>query len=40
MPVISLSLEKEFIEKLDKLAEKLDRNRSDTVKQLIKEVKI
>lgn len=37
MPVISISLDNESDDKLDKIAKKLDRNKSDAVRQLIKE---
>jgi len=37
MERISVTLEKEDLEDLDEIAEELDRNRSDTIRQLIKE---
>lgn len=40
MPVISISLDTDSDDKLDKIAKKLDRNKSDAVRQLIKEFKI
>lgn len=40
MPVISISLDIESDDKLGKIAKKLDRNKSDAVRQLIKEFKI
>lgn len=40
LPVISISLDKESDDKLDKIAEKLDRNKSDAVRQLIKEFEL
>ncbi|MDE2588879.1 MAG: CopG family transcriptional regulator [Patescibacteria group bacterium] len=40
MPVISISLDSESEDKLGKIAKKLDRNISDTVRQLIKEYEL
>lgn len=40
MPVISISLDDDSETKLEKIAEKLDRNKSDVVRQLIKEYEL
>lgn len=40
MPVISISLDEESEQKLDKIAKKLDRNTSDTVRKIIKEYEL
>lgn len=40
MPVISISLDDEAEQKLAKIAEKLERNVSDTVRRLIKEYEL
>lgn len=37
MERISVTLEKKDLDDLDEIAEELDRNRSDTIRQLIKE---
>lgn len=37
MERISITLEKDDLDKLDKIADKLDRSRSDTLRQLIRE---
>ena len=37
MERISITLEKRDLDKLDKIAEKIDRTRSDTLRQLIRE---
>jgi len=37
MERISITLEQEDLDDLDKIAKKMDRNRSDTIRQLIKE---
>lgn len=40
MERISITLEKEDLDRLDQITESMDRSRSDTIRQLIKECKL